>query len=359
MLERGFREIGLRTGFYSSPHLVHWNERIRINGQPIPNEDFIELIAHWDQLARSIATEDPLTVPSSFEILTAAALDYFQRLAVDVSILETGFGGRWDATNAVYPEICAITTIGLDHTEFFGEGEADIAWEKAGILKGGVPVFVGNVSPSAFSVIEKVAEAVGVLVLRPGEFILPPLQFLHGVEQEENFQLARAIARHWLCGLKKFDGDTWHRCIHGMTQARWSGRWDRREIQGKSWIFDGTHNVHGLNMLKKNWENLPSDFRRRPTVVAAMLGQRRAEDLMPFFCSVASELVLVSLDEERATPVDTLRSLVPDDFSGKVIIFPEEDLGKLPDTISCDFVLVAGSLHLVGKTMGALNLDIG
>ncbi|MDR0340091.1 MAG: hypothetical protein LBH53_00820, partial [Puniceicoccales bacterium] len=116
LLERGLHGIGFRTGLYTSPHLVRWNERIRINGRPIADETFHALLRRWEGLAARSGGDRA----SGFEILTAIALEHFQNENVDVAIFEVGLGGRCDATGVISPQLTAIVSIGLDHCELLG-----------------------------------------------------------------------------------------------------------------------------------------------------------------------------------------------------------------------------------------------
>jgi dihydrofolate synthase/folylpolyglutamate synthase len=355
-LESGLRAAGLRTGLYTSPHLIRWNERIRICGKCIGDEDFAEILNRWGACASAVAAADATQKPSGFEVLTVAALDYFHRTAVDVAIIEAGLGGRLDATNIIQPDICAISTIGEDHADVLGDGEERISWEKAGILKRGVAAVVGNVSRVSLTTVQKVANSVGAKILRPDPIAIPPLQFLRGSEQVENFQLAATIARRWLEDRALFSNEIWEKFLEGAARAQWPGRWDLREIDGRTWIFDGTHNGHGLMTLRENLRHyFPSHFPRL-SVVCAALGQRRASDILPFLSSVASELFLVELKEPRALSGETLRKFVPAHFFRPVNFLSEGQLAELPHVVDSDCILVSGSLHLVGKTMESLNV---
>ena len=146
------RAHGIRTGLFTSPHLVDFRERIRVDGQMIPRED---LDKDLDALRSLVATWDPH--PTFFELSLALALRYFKACRCELIILETGMGGRLDATNAVTPDVCAITPISMDHTEWLGDSLAKIAAEKAGIMKPGVPVFSSPQEPEAHKVLAESA----------------------------------------------------------------------------------------------------------------------------------------------------------------------------------------------------------
>lgn len=154
-----YQEAGFKTGLYTSPHLLDIRERFRINSQMIENELFLEFFNMYHAYIR----EQGFTY---FEITTAIAFWYFSKRSVDIAVLETGLGGRLDATNVISPIICAITSIGLDHTDILGDSIRDIAFEKAGIIKTGVPVVVGHLPEDAMHVIQSVAESKNAELLK-------------------------------------------------------------------------------------------------------------------------------------------------------------------------------------------------
>lgn len=140
MLASILQEAGFRTGLYTSPHLKDFRERIRVNGQMISEEEVISFVEKHDMVIRRIRS-------SFFELTVAMAFDYFARMEVDVAVVEVGMGGRLDSTNIITPELSVITNIGHDHMEFLGDTLAAVAGEKAGIIKDGVPVVIGETQP--------------------------------------------------------------------------------------------------------------------------------------------------------------------------------------------------------------------
>ena len=145
------QQCGYRVGLYTSPHLVDFRERIRINGQPIPENYVVEFVEN----ERSFF--EPLQ-PTFFELTTALAFKYFSEMQVDIAVIEVGLGGRLDCTNIITPILSVITNISLDHTQLLGESLEQIAMEKAGIIKPGVPVVIGEVLPETRPVFEAIAE---------------------------------------------------------------------------------------------------------------------------------------------------------------------------------------------------------
>ena len=153
---------GHRVGLYTSPHLVEFSERIRVDGRMISEAD----IGRFAEVVQKAA--EPDLSPTFFECTTAIALQYFAEAQVDVAVLEVGLGGRFDATNVVTPVACAVTTIALDHQEYLGTTLSSVAYEKAGIIKPLVPVVVGRMSDEARETIEQVAEERGAPLSRLG-----------------------------------------------------------------------------------------------------------------------------------------------------------------------------------------------
>jgi dihydrofolate synthase/folylpolyglutamate synthase len=359
MLAAGFRGLGMKTGCYTSPHLIRWNERIQINGQPISNGDFGAILG--ETLAQADATTNGGTL-SCFEILTIAALAYFSRVSVDIAIIEVGLGGRLDATNIITPRVSAITTIGFDHEEVLGETLEAIASEKAGIAKAGVPLVLGDM-PSVAR--EKILALVpGPVTFAQSDIPMPKLKYLHGVEQEKNGAVALTAAKIYLERMiRESDGklsvmphgkispaDLFEKFSSAMTDARWPGRWEKRVIDGRTWIFDCTHNACGLPFLQANWEreHLPA-----PVVITATLGERRAKALLPYLASIAKRLLLVQLDEPRALSLARLKSHIPSSFSGEIDTV--KDLRELPLAGEMGPVLVTGSIYLVGEVLRTIN----
>ncbi|MFN2313389.1 MAG: folylpolyglutamate synthase/dihydrofolate synthase family protein [Bacteroidales bacterium] len=145
MIASVLQEAGYRTGLYTSPHLKDFRERIKINGKMIGEEDVISFVSAHDGIIRRVQ-------PSFFELTVAMAFDYFERMKVDVAVIEVGMGGRLDSTNIITPGLSVITNIGHDHMEFLGDTLAAVAGEKAGIIKEGVPVVIGETQPAVMDV---------------------------------------------------------------------------------------------------------------------------------------------------------------------------------------------------------------
>ena len=162
-------EIGLTVGTFTSPYIEEFNERIAINGHGIPEKQLISYVKKYQSLVNELDKEPETAGITEFETLTAMAFDYFHEKQVDVAIVEVGLGGLLDSTNVAQPILTAITTIGKDHTEILGETIEEIAFQKAGIIKKGIPVVTGNISEEAMLVIQEIADKMASKIYRYGK----------------------------------------------------------------------------------------------------------------------------------------------------------------------------------------------
>ena len=350
MIEAIQRAQGRRTGLYTSPHLVAIGERIQVDRAPLSDAAVVALAERLRPHYEAIRAEDPENAPTFFELITAAALLEFAERKADVAILETGLGGRLDATNVCVPEVCVITSIGLDHQEYLGPTLAAIAAEKAGILKPGVPCVVGEVPPEAEAVIIARAREVGA----PLHFVRD--RFTAGLPETNlagEHQRRNAGAALLACELAT-------RLPIDATQARaalrsveWAGRWQElRLADGRRLIVDGSHNEEGVRTVEPLLAAL-----RSPTLIVGALGVDRARPLIAATARHAAALVLVRPDNERACSVEELAALVPADFRGEVRRTSVAELFPSPSTCAAagETVVVLGSLYLVGEVLARLR----
>ncbi len=253
MVEAALRVSGLHTGLYTSPHLVDFRERIRLNGQPIAEDALLEATAPlWDAIEESDAT--------FFEATTAIAFHALARAGVDVAVVEVGLGGRLDATNVIAPEVCAITRIDLDHAAYLGDSLPEVAGEKAGILKPGVPVAIAaGQEPEVWRVLRAraakigvpvaVAEVVGPPRVRPvavtavGEVPLRPRA--PGAHHLAN----AALAAHALALLPPALRPGVDAMAAGIATGLPPGRFQRLRAPDIDWILDVAHNPAGMAAL--------------------------------------------------------------------------------------------------------------
>jgi dihydrofolate synthase / folylpolyglutamate synthase len=361
MLEAIYRANGYKTGLYSSPHLVRQGERVQVNREILDEADIVSYTKYLKPIAERIGADDPDDHPSFFEFMTAMAFLRFAEARVDLAFLETGLGGRLDATNIVDPELTIITSISLDHIEQLGDTIEQIAWEKAGIIKPGKPVLIGKLSAAAEAIVRQVAQDKGCAVTSvrerfPDVGTLPETN-LAGFCQRWN--AATAVAATEIIS-QRFP------IKPALTAAAlktidWPGRWQTIQLADKTLILDASHNPEGSEMLDENLQKLIEQTQQKPLIVAGTLGEFRARSLMLVVSRHARELHLLAPDQSRATPTDVLATCIPKANTAPVHhqqiedIFPAVGictLGKSGDTI-----VVTGSLYLIGEVLERLTCE--
>ena len=350
MIEAIQRAQGRRTGLYTSPHLMEIGERVQIDRRSATHERIGELAEQLRPHYEAIVQEDKAMAPTFFELITAIALLEFREQHVDVMVLETGLGGRLDATNICQPEVCVITSIGLDHQEYLGASLAAIAGEKAGIIKAGIPCVVGKVPPEAEAVIVARAQEVGA----PLYFVRDrfkaglPLTNLEGAHQRWN--AGAALLASELATRLPINQALAQAALLNVT---WAGRWEDLTLSdGRKLIIDGSHNEEGVRIVEPLLAQL-----REPTIIVGALGAHRARPLIEAAARHAAVLILVRPDNERACSVAELKTLVPPSFKGEVRTALVADL--FPAAGQCaapgDPLVVLGSLYLVGEVLARLQ----
>ena len=350
MIEAIQRAQGRRTGLYTSPHLVAIGERIQVDRAPLSDAAVVALAERLRPHYEAIRADDPENAPTFFELITAAALLEFAERKVDVAILETGLGGRLDATNVCAPEVCVITSIGLDHQEYLGPTLAAIAAEKAGILKPGVPCVVGDLPPEAEAVIVARALEIGA----PLHFVRD--RFAAGLPETNlmgEHQRRNAGAALLACELAKRLPIDETKARAALRVVEWAGRWQEfRLADGRRLIVDGSHNEEGIRAVAPLLAALNA-----PTVVVGALGIDRARPLVAAAAKAAARLVLVRPDNERSCSVEELAALVPADFRGEVRRASVAELFPSPATCAAEgeTIVVLGSLYLVGEVLARLR----
>ncbi len=358
-----FQAAGLRTGLYTSPHLCRLAERIRIDGQSVDDDIFAEALERVMRVAPENAT--------FFEILTLAAFVVFDLIDVDIGVLEVGLGGRLDATNVVpKPLATAITSIAFDHMAILGSTLAAIAREKAGIFRMEVPVILGPLGSEALAAILEVAEDVGaepvwtvqqngadgrIQVTSRGdevEFLTPagpPIVSklaLPGAHQVANAAVAvglsiRASVRfpQIISAIPK-----------GLSEAKWPGRLERIERDGKTVLLDCAHNPHGAEALvayvkAQGWS--PD----RVVLVFGALADKSWMAMLDEVGPLAERRIYAAPKGRAAAPIEEMASR----FSGKTVTEPREAItGGLAWADAGDLVLVTGSIFLVGEVRSEL-----
>jgi dihydrofolate synthase/folylpolyglutamate synthase len=358
---------GLRVGLYTSPHLVEFRERIRVNGEMIPEESVAELTGRL-----RAAVPDSLS-PTFFEVTTAIALLHFAEAGIDVAVLEVGLGGRFDATNVVDPMACAITTIALDHQEYLGGTQEAIAFEKAGIIKPSVPVIVGRMSREASGVIVRVARERRAPVWRLGdEFSVEgdgPEKFTYrGVLQTLEGLRCGLPGRHQLdnaaCALAMLEvageisGSVDERAVRqGLRMVTWEGRLERID-EYPIVLLDGAHNPAASVVLAGYLQEYL--VRAPDSRIILVWGMMRDKDHRGFIeplLPLISELVLTEAGLARAATVQELQGVLPE-WRGSIcaVRHPVDALMAAKSRARPrDLICVTGSLMLLGDVKAAVR----
>jgi len=277
MISSVLREAGIRTGTFTSPHLVSFTERIQVDGERISEEDVLRLARH---IRGRVEGAGDLT-PTFFEFVTAMALLYFREMGVEWAVVETGMGGRFDATNVISPDITVITPVGLDHREFLGETLAEISYEKAGIIKDGVPLVLAPQNADALKTILGVAGERNAPVYMYGDDFSAGIQEvtesgvrfdyitkhgglpqrdlftpLTGAYQAVNGAVAVKAAELVLksCG---FAAEAHSRIIRsGLSKTSWPGRCELTVFRGMPVLLDGAHNPEAARALSETLQGV-------------------------------------------------------------------------------------------------------
>ncbi|MEM0897402.1 MAG: folylpolyglutamate synthase/dihydrofolate synthase family protein [Verrucomicrobiota bacterium] len=337
LAEAMLRAGGVRTGLFTSPHLVSYCERIRIDGEEVPEETVAGLVAEIRDLVRAW---DPH--PTFFELTLGIALRVFEAAGVEVAVLETGLGGRLDSTNVVLPEVSVISPISYDHQHILGETLAEIAGEKAGIIKSGVPVASSPQVEEARQVLVRVAEERSA----PISFVEAPWTDSRvGIPGEHQRWNAALAVRAMEVARLPFSAS-------GLSTVSWPARFDRRCLKsGATVVIDGAHNPSSAEALARTWREEFGDV--NATLVFSAANRKDVAGVLRWLAPLASSLHFVPIQSARAVAPEDLR----DQYSGSVETFLHESLAEAMETLSRTSgpMLVAGSLFLAGEAVALLE----
>jgi dihydrofolate synthase/folylpolyglutamate synthase len=356
-----------RVGLFTSPHLVRVEERIQTGNKLIPTQSFCRwLTTLRKRIDQLISSRKLLSPPTYFELLTCLAFLYFEEQKVDMAVLEVGMGGRFDATNVAEPSVSVITTISGEHKKFLGETLSQIAFEKAGIVKRGIPVVCGVEEVEARETIEKRAEELQApfhpvfagkrsliiqkaergysFLFRTGRENYSFTPSLQGEHQGKNAAVAIAASEQ----LSK----TWKRLqkkkiVSGVEKTKWEGR---LEVISRDplVILDGAHNEEGVRALRKYFEDFPSS----PLIlVFAIMRDKEIAKIADILFPLAKEIILTRFPYFRAALPEEIKKQALR-FQDRIVLEP--DINKALDKAirsagSRGCVLAAGSLYLVGE----------
>ncbi|HJA86972.1 MAG TPA: bifunctional folylpolyglutamate synthase/dihydrofolate synthase [Candidatus Bacteroides avicola] len=349
------QSAGYRVGLYTSPHLVDFRERIRVNGQPI-SEDYVIRFVEEER-----AFFEPL-FPSFFELTTAMAFKYFADEKVDVAVVEVGLGGRLDCTNIIHPDLCIITNISLDHTQFLGHTLAQIAGEKAGIIKPGIPVVIGETTPETRPVFYQKAQEEGAPIHwaeeEGHENDYPGLSFeLKGLYQEKNRRtLLTALPILKEIGYRLTENDIRQGFAHVVELTGLMGRWQKLQ-DSPTLICDTGHNTGGIAYIAQQLRAQPC---HRLHIVLGMVNDKDIRGVLALLPHEA-DYYFTQASVKRALPADELARL------GTEAGLKGEAFANVPAAVRAaqkrslpeDFIFVGGSTFVVADLLSnrnALNL---
>ncbi len=373
---------GIRTGLYTSPHLVRINERIQIDGIEISDDEFVLLHDVVDRTAERLVSEGDLPWhPSFFEMLTAMAFEYFARQRVEIAVLEVGMGGRLDATNVIDPMVSVITDISLDHQKYLGNTVTEIAREKAGIIRPGGVVVTLPQQPQANDVIGNTIMDLGARGVSAVPYVPPvspasdsyrgggdgtvsryPLavmgkqilveSHLEGRHQLRNVALAIAAAEELS---KQGFAVTPQSIEQGIRETRWPGRF--QVIPAKAglpeYVLDVAHNPAGAWALRST---LSTHYEDRPfTLVFGAMSDKAIGEIAEILFPLADRVVVTHADNPRSASPEEIR-LAASRLSS-VIIEEAADVRAALQVAKGDLVVITGSIYMVGEAMQVLGSD--
>jgi dihydrofolate synthase/folylpolyglutamate synthase len=375
MLAAVLQAAGFRTGLYTSPHLVNFRERVRVNGAAIPDADLARLLARIELAAKAGVAAGHRDA-TFFEFTTALAFEYFREQRVQVAVLETGMGGRLDATNVVTPVVSVITSIGLDHQAYLGDTVEKIAAEKAGIIKEGRPVVCGALDAGPLAVIRRAAREAHAPLTIASEActVKRTAQTLEGqrvVIETEDESVSRVrlplLGEHQLgncavamAALVRFRDETGlpvaeDAIRRGLGEVRWPARCQVVEREPPL-IIDGAHNADAARVLADTLDDLR---KRRPLgLVVSFLADKDAAAYLRAVAGSVKRCWIVPLQNERAMPVEQIAA------AARAAGLDPTACPDLAQALAAarawaaglgGFVCVCGSLYLAGEALRLLD----
>jgi len=368
MTDAILREAGYRTGLYTSPHLISITERFRVAGQEIEQDEFARLATTVRKAGEQLVREGKLEMPPTFfEQVTMIAYLHFAECEIDLAVLEVGLGGRLDATNICLPAVTAITPVGFDHQQYLGHRLAEIAGEKAGIIKPNIPVIVAPQEEEGMKAIAVRAAASGApLIPVSGQFTATPdgefgryrLRYgpydaplsLRGWHQATNAMTAIHIAeqlnqRGWRIEQTAIEA--------GLSNTVWPGRLQLVEAPGipARLLLDGAHNAAGAQVLR---EFLDEHCRDIPlTMIFGTLRDKAPKEMAEILFPAAQKVILTKANNSRAAePRELAQSLALLHNDIACMGNLREALAEAGRTMTRNgLIVVCGSLYLVGEAL--------
>jgi dihydrofolate synthase / folylpolyglutamate synthase len=357
-------EAGYRVGRYISPHLVDWNERICINEQQISSEKLGELII---QIQAAIPAD--AESPTQFEVITAAAWLHFAQSQVDIAVMEVGLGGRFDATNVADPLVSVITSISREHWQLLGNTITEIAGEKAGIIKAGRPVVVGQLPIDAEQVMRSRAQKLASPIYFPpasrqladgdAEYLGDNYSFQYPLPLAGQIQLANsalAIATLEILQQQGWEKITPKTIVNGIAKTQWLGRIQWTTWKNQKLLIDGAHNPAGAKVLRDYVDTLNQNS---ITWVMGMMAKKDHAEIFQTLLQPGDRLFMVPVPHSDSAEPRQLAQLARETTPQLQLSQAEQDLESALDhafTISDNLVILCGSLYLIGHFLNKSSM---
>lgn len=369
---------GINTGLYTSPHLVSITERIKIDNREISEEDFAGHATRIKEVSEKLVEQYELeVVPTFFEQVTAIALNYFAEQKVEIAILETGLGGRFDATTAANAEIAAITPIDYDHQDILGNSLAEIAAEKAAIIRKGIKAVISTQKEEAMKVILKRCEETSVspnaancqyfvedlpeVSFKTKKHFYPVIRLsLEGEHQRQNaclaINLAEVLSEDFKFQISETD------IIKGLESAKHKGRLEWNYFEDTKILFDGAHNVAGAKALSNYLRQFHSEG--KITIVFGSMKDKDLSEIAEILFPFAENLILTKPDNPRSEDVEELQKYAENVIDRARILQINDVADAIDSAIQMtqtypatknSFICVTGSLYLVGEAQKILK----
>ncbi len=384
MISALLSSAGFRTGLFTSPHLVRFTERITIDTVEITEDDVVRLTQHIRQLLKSASEINP----TFFEFITALAFYYFYENSIDWAVVETGLGGRFDATNVLIPKVSVITDIGMDHKEFLGNTLKEIAFEKSGIIKEGIPLVTTMQKDEALAVLLERAKACGSQIYRLGEhfhilnhkltaqgnsfdfkaeepfgiFIKDIHLPLYGAHQARNAALAIETFLIALQGIKEINENLIRDCL---SKIYFPGRCELKKIKDRWLLFDGAHNAEASAALEKTVYKLKEQLNlKSPVSVVGIMSDKDIEEILAPLLRFSEKVIFTKASYNRASDAETLLEVSSQILNkqglSKMDFFKTDSVSEAIQrafelSTPEDLVVITGSFYTVGEAMESLG----
>ncbi|WP_245683851.1 bifunctional folylpolyglutamate synthase/dihydrofolate synthase [Vulcanibacillus modesticaldus] len=362
------RKSGYKVGMFTSPYLIEFTNRIQINGEDISEEHLVEMLNRVIPLVKELEVSE-LGSPTEFEVVTTIAILYFASVAYpDIVVWETGLGGRFDSTNVVYPIVSVITNVGFDHMDLLGDDIKQIAMEKAGIIKPGVPVVSGVENEEARSVIKDIAKSKKASLYQlneqffikthkmnhlgskfdfTGPFLtMPNLEIKmvgpHQIKNAAVALMALEILRQYYAFIIEEEA-----VYSGLKHTFWAGRFEIIS-EKPTVIIDGAHNPEGALSLG---ETVSLFEYNRLIMVTGVLKDKAIEDLFKNFIPIADQLIITKPDNPRALDLKDIKKVISTIVPTKEVILNPDWRDAVKQALQMadqeDLVVITGSLYLI------------